>query len=202
MTLPYSYSYHHFCSHSCSYSCSRYRIFFVLFSALVFLLNAPHTFAQTQANAVYLAINERLTYMEDVALYKAIHQKPIEDVTREQVVLAKAVESADLAGLDKTSVAPFFQAQIAVAKAIQYRYRADLLSKPTRAQPRDLQAVIRPALITLGAQINQHIATHLEQHKRFSDDDFSVFKQALTVNYLSDSDKQLLFTALQKITLK
>ena len=79
---------------------------------------------------IFSTINERLSYMEDVALFKAQNHLPIEDIQRESVVINKAKVSASEQGLDPEIVKDFFQAQISVAKAIQYRYRADLLSQP------------------------------------------------------------------------
>ena len=89
-------------------------------------------------SAVFSAINERLSYMEDVALFKANHQRPIEDIKREAFVIEKAAKSAQEFGLNRESIVAFFTSQISAAKAIQYRYRADLLSQPSSKKPRDL----------------------------------------------------------------
>lgn len=94
---------------------------FVIFS---FHANAEENAAST----LFKTINDRLSYMEDVALFKAVNHLPIEDSVREKKVIANAKTSAASKGLDPDSVEAFFEAQISVAKAIQYRYRADLLS--------------------------------------------------------------------------
>lgn len=91
--------------------------------------------------------------------------KPIEDIGREQVVIDKASQSAEKVGLNKQSVVGFFEAQISAAKAIQYRYRADLLSQTTSKTPRDLQTVIRPALIKLGKQINTELVSSFSKYQ-------------------------------------
>lgn len=140
--------------------------------------------------------------MEDVALYKALHYKAIEDVEREVKVIKSASQAAEKAGLKSNSVEAFFKAQIAVAKAIQYRYRADLLSQPTMREPLDLQSIVRPKLIALGAKTNQLLARHLTQHGAFSDADFTLFSQSISVKYVSDADKRMLFNALKHIELQ
>ena len=123
----------------------------LLFAAM--LLFSHQASAEVIASELFKAINERLGYMEDVALFKARRQLAIEDIEREKIVIEKAKKSAQNKGLDPDSVEAFFKAQISVAKAIQFRYRADLLSQPTSREPRDLKQEIRPQLISLGDQI-------------------------------------------------
>ena len=154
------------------------------------------------ANALFKAIAQRLSYMEDVGLYKANHHLPIEDIAREEVVISKASQSAAKVGLDSQSVEGFFRAQISAAKAIQYRYRADLLNAPTSREPRDLKAVVRPALITLGDQINQEILAFLLAGGQLTETDWHNFSNALDMQYLSEVDKRALFDALSGIKLK
>ncbi|PSW20171.1 chorismate mutase [Photobacterium sanctipauli] len=158
--------------------------------------------AASQAESLFNTINERLSYMEDVALFKANNHLPIEDVEREKVVVKKAIDSAANHGLSPQQTKAFFQAQIAVAKAIQYRHRADWLSQPASNQPRDLHQVIRPELLTLGNQINVELAAYIEQNGKISAKQEDMFKQSITVKYVSESDKELLFNALKKIELK
>jgi chorismate mutase len=90
----------------------------------------------------------------------------------------------------------FFIAQISVAKAIQYRYRADLLSQPSDRAPLDLNEQIRPALIKLGNLIIAQMATTLGQDGPFKASQRELFFQALQHRYISDADKQLLFDGL------
>ena len=96
-------------------------------SLLFLTLTAFQASAAVKSSDIFKTINERLSYMEDVALYKAQKGIKIEDLARELVVVETASLSAQKAGLDIESVSEFFQAQISAAKAIQYRYRADLL---------------------------------------------------------------------------
>lgn len=87
-------------------------------------------------------INERLSYMKDVAGYKAEQHLPIEDLTQEKKVLDQSLSEADSFGLNSETVKPFIVVQMDVAKAIQYRYRADWLSSPeTNWKPQDLSEV-------------------------------------------------------------
>ncbi|MDA9557691.1 chorismate mutase [Vibrio sp.] len=127
---------------------------------------------------------------------------PIEDIPRERVVIEKARLSASKSGLDKESVEAFFAAQISAAKAIQYRYRADLLSKPVTSAPRDLVKEIRPALLVLGNQINEDIAAYLKQGGVFAESDWVIFNTTVKGNYLTEEDKKLIFKSLSKIKLQ
>lgn len=158
------------------------------------------SFAATPTSlSLFQTVNERLSYMEDVALYKAQHHKAIEDLPREEVVISKAGESAKTYQLDKASVENFTKAQISVAKAIQYRYRADLLSTPTDSKPRDLKTVIRPALIQLNNQLNESLSSYLSSGHKIAQSDWPEFKDALDNRYISESDKRMLFKALAKV---
>ena len=84
--------------------------------------------------------------MEDVGAYKAQNKIPVEDVEREKIVLSKVKELAAAHGLDHNSMERFFIAQISAAKAIQYRHRAELLTRVIPTRPIDLQSDIRPEL--------------------------------------------------------
>lgn len=161
-----------------------------------------NTLAISAPTDLFSSINLRLSYMEDVSLYKANNNKPIEDIEREVLVIERASQSAEKFGLNKQSIAGFFQAQISAAKAIQYRYRADLLSQPERSTPRDLENVIRPELIKLGKKINSDIAEYLKEGGAFYEKDYVTFKKTLDSRYLSDADKEALFKALAQIKLQ
>lgn len=171
----------------------------VLFATLVLLSHQAS--AEVIPAELFKAINERLGYMEDVALFKAQNHLAIEDIEREQIVIDKAKKSAADKGLDPDSVEAFFKAQISVAKAIQFRYRADLLSQPSSREPKDLKREIRPQLISLGNQIIRQMTMYLEAHGAFKPVGFADFDAALTVAYVTVSDKQFLFKALQTVKL-
>lgn len=98
-------------------------------------------------------INERLSYMKDVAGYKAEQHLPIEDLTQEKKVLDQSLSEADSFGLNSETVKPFIVTQMNVAKVIQYRYRADWLSSPeTNWKPQDL-AEVRLKISTLNTEL-------------------------------------------------
>jgi chorismate mutase len=155
--------------------------------------------AETTDADLFEAINARLSYMEDVALYKAQKHLPIEDLERERTVIEKAKRSAAEQGLDPDSTEDFFKAQIAVAKAIQFRYRADFLLQPSLKEPKNLEKEIRPRLLSLGDQIMQQLAAYLEIHESLTPAQFADFDRAINVKYVTGSDKQFLFKALQKV---
>jgi len=151
---------------------------------------------------LFKTINDRLSYMEDVALFKAKNHLPIEDIQREAVVIEKATLSAGERGVDPESVKDFFNAQIAVAKAIQYRYRADLLSRPCSRQPLDLNKEVRPALIRLGDQLMVQMVAFCKRHGKYQPTSFAEFDKAITIKYVTTADKQLLLNALLKVKLQ
>ncbi|MBK0127661.1 chorismate mutase [Pantoea sp. S61] len=145
-------------------------------------------------------INQRLSYMKDVAGYKAVNHLPVEDLPQEDKVLASAVQQAEKLGLAGESVKPFVQAQMDAAKAIQYRYRADWLSTPEQGwQPLPLDQV-RTRINALSARILNGISEQLAQGKPFTDK--PAFLHALDQAHLEQGDKTRLWEALQKISLK
>lgn len=176
---------------------------FKTFTLLAILIFSFSSFATaTKPTELFSTINLRLSYMEDVALYKAKNNKPIEDIVREAIVIEKASISAEKEGLDKQSVIDFFKSQISAAKAIQYRYRADLLNEPTASAPRDLNTVIRPELIKLGKKINIELAQYLQGGGTFSNQNLLLFKTTLNSRYLTDTDKEALFQGLTQVQLQ
>ena len=175
-----------------------FRTIAILFAMLI----SFNSFATNTPKELFSTINLRLSYMEDVALYKNNNSTPIEDRKSEAIVIKNASLSAEKEGLNKESVIEFFSAQISVAKAIQYRYRADLLSKPTDKEPRDLETIIRPNLIKLGKDINTELARYLREGGVFSKVEFKIFENTLDSRYLTRSDKEMLFNALTKIRLQ
>ncbi len=91
--------------------------------------------------------------MRDVAAHKWLQELPVEDLAREQVVVATALEEARNHGLEPEGAAAFFREQIEAAKDIQRywfgRWQAD---GGPQAAP-DLAAEIRPRLLLLGNEI-------------------------------------------------
>ncbi|MFP1723141.1 chorismate mutase [Lonsdalea quercina] len=146
-------------------------------------------------------INQRLSYMKDVAADKMAHQRPIEESNQEHSVLEISLRQAEKSGLDCASTAPFVQAQMDAAKAVQYRYRADWLSSPElNYQPLPLETV-RARLTDINMQLLQQIAVILQREGNLHRLSYAQFAQSLTDKKLSVGDKKRLYTTLQQIHL-
>lgn len=151
-------------------------------------------------DSVAQLINQRLSYMKDVAGYKAKNHLPVEDLTQEDKVLSDSVAIAEKSGLDGESVKPFIHAQMDAAKAIQYRYRADWLSQRESGwQPAPLDQV-RVKISALNSEILADISANLKHGVNFTDK--QAFMQAIAQKNLAPADKKQLWHSLQKITLK
>ena len=166
---------------------------------ILLLFFSIQVFAESSSTVLFVTINERLSYMKDVALYKAINSLPIEDIEREKIVIDNSKLAASEKGLDPVLVEDFFRAQIAVAKAIQFRHRADFLSNPSSNKPKDLHDEIRPALLSLGGQIIERVIIYIKAHGSFKPSQFTQFKETINIQYVTAADKALLFNALLKI---
>ncbi|AOM40896.1 chorismate mutase [Xenorhabdus hominickii] len=154
----------------------------------------------TQNDEVASLINQRLSYMKDVAGYKANNHLAIEDLRQEAKVLSSSVLEAEKLGLDGESVKPFIQAQMDAAKAIQYRYRADWLSVPEKGwQPEPLEQV-RSKLSVLNTDILTDVSTRLTKGDLFTDK--TAFTKVLDQTHLKDGDKERLWSSMKQITLK
>ena len=163
------------------------------------LISSPQVWAGVTSQDLFNAINERLSYMEDVALFKAQQHLPIENIERENVVLDKAKMSAFKQGLDPDSIEGFFEAQISVAKAIQFRYRADLLFEPSVEKAKNLQNEVRPLLLELGEQIIRKLSMYLKNHDSIEPSLFSEFDASIDIKYVTTLEKKQLFEALRKV---
>ena len=175
-----------------------------LFISILFMLFSNQSFANTKLDTLFSKINERMGYMEDVALYKAQHQLAIEDLDREKVVLSKAKTSSEKFLISSESIEDFTTSMMSAAKAIQYRYRANLLSHRDlmNVEPRDLKNEVRPALIKLGIEINSSIYEYLKDGSNISDSSFSTFSKSIQSKYLTEEDKIMVFKSLQKVKVK
>lgn len=140
-------------------------------------------------------INQRLSYMKDVAGVKAQRHLPIEDLAQESKVLATTQAEAAKLGPDPLSIKPFIVAQMDAAKAIQYRYRADWLTQAEIGwQPRALDE-IRPDIAHLSREILQQVAQQLKTGA-ISESERRAFINTIRQTNLSDADKQRLFNTL------
>ncbi|MBX9445976.1 chorismate mutase [Dickeya chrysanthemi] len=156
-----------------------------------------------ESTALAPLVNQRLSYMKDVAGYKAAHHLAIEDLQQEDNVLKASRQQATQYGLDADSVTPFIQAQMDAAKAIQYRYRADWLAVPEKNwQPRPLDEV-RVQIAKLNGVLLQQLADTLhKQGGSLSRLNHTAFMHAVTQKNLSEHDKARLFDTLKQAKLQ
>lgn len=146
-------------------------------------------------------VNERLSYMKDVAGYKAEQHLPIEDLTQEKKVLDQSLSEAESLGLNSETVKPFIVTQMNVAKAIQYRYRADWLSSPeSNWKPQDL-AEVRLKISSLNTELLKNIAVELKKNHNKAPHGCS-YMWPVQHPQLKEADKKALCVALNKIKLK
>ena len=168
----------------------------VILSALIFTSTIHGAESEP---SLFKAIAERLGYMEDVGAYKAQNKIPVEDVQREKIVLSNAKELAAAHGLDPDSMERFFIAQISAAKAIQYRYRAELLTREIPTRPMDLQSDIRPELDRLGSDIVKFFATALQSRSAIIEERRERFMSTLQSRLLVDAEREALFDAMLEV---
>ena len=174
----------------------RITVFCVVGLFPVIPLNKAINAHNSDIEELFLLINERLSYMEHVALYKERTDSPIEDLEREAVVLMDAVETANELGLFGPSIESFFKAQISVAKAIQYRYRADWQSESPSFVPLNLQETIRPKLTQIGESIVDKIATLYSNGEQIDEEHRDLFHNLIDIDNVSQQDRTRLFDSL------
>ncbi|MBN6535867.1 chorismate mutase [Acinetobacter pittii] len=146
-------------------------------------------------------VNERLSYMKDVAGYKAEQHLPIEDLTQEKKVLDQSLSEAESFGLNSETVKPFIVTQMNVAKAIQYRYRADWLSSPeSNWKPQDL-AEVRLKISSLNTELLKNIAVELKKNNNKAPHGCS-YMWPVQHPQLKEVDKKALCETLNKIKLR
>ena len=173
-----------------------------IFAGLFCLTLATFSVAATTSSEIFQLINERLSYMKDVALFKFRNDHLIEDLSRENEVLEKALLKAEAAGLQPESISGFFQAQMDASKAIQYRYRAEWLScEPQDDEYQDLVLTVRPKLLQLGDEIVMKISEYLMAEKYFNNNLSKNFMQIVNEAHLLENDKSKIFYSLQRIRL-
>ena len=174
----------------------RITVFCVVGLFPVIPLNEAINAHNSDIEELFLLINERLSYMEHVALYKERTDSPIEDLEREAVVLMDAVETANELGLFGPSIQSFFKAQISVAKAIQYRYRAGWQSESPSFVPLNLQETIRPKLSQIGKSIVDKIATLYSNGEQIDEEHRDLFDNSIDIENVSQQDRTRLFDSL------
>jgi cyclohexadienyl dehydratase len=164
--------------------------------------------------ALLSSLDERLTLMPAVADAKHILGAPIENPTREEVVLDAAIRAvqdaahdAQISPPDRIAVRRLFRAQIDAAKWIQKQHLRNNPTELEEASPAGrlaaqtkLDEVIRPALMYLGERISILVIAWLaESPKDFAYDDVA---RALERHDLPDSNLRALYEALSGIVMR
>jgi cyclohexadienyl dehydratase len=103
--------------------------------------------------------------MQDVAAYKWLQQRPIEDLEREAVVLTAASRSGLDYNITAASSEAFFAVQIEAAKEIQRYWFDHWQAHGAPEKAADLITVVRPALLDLGEQITAQLGTSQPIHE-------------------------------------
>lgn len=171
----------------------------ILFSSLFVCCNVfAGPVSSVALGTLSCALNERMQVMKEVAVYKAQHHLPIEDLPREQQVMQSMLKNAEQAGLEPRSVEPFVHALMNASKAIQYRYRADWLSAPDNATPVRELADTRQQIQRLDSQLLNAIGQQLLAGG-FPNAGRAWLASQLTAANLSEGDKNSLLTSLAGI---
>ena len=149
-----------------------------------------------------MLVNERLSYMKDVAAYKWDNDLEIEDLEREKIVLQQSQQSAEAYRLNPLSTYHFFETQISLSKKIQRHWFSVWEKEGFHHYPyRDLTAEVRPELIRLGDEILQSIKKlqlwKYSKHRltRWK----SVFIQEITIKKITTEEKEKLFESILQI---
>ena len=105
-------------------------------------------------------IGERLALMPDVARYKWNTRGPIEDLPREQQIIAGLKRQAEAMGIPARWAEDFFRAQIEAAKVIQRELFARWTAERAGPFPQapDLATVTRPRLDALTPRLLRELA--------------------------------------------
>lgn len=181
------------------------RFLYVLVSIAFLLTSNVEIFAGNSNNTEFLftLINNRFTYMKDVAAYKFKNNIPIDDTQREVVVLSEAIKRAEQEGLSSDSVRGFYRLQIELSKSIQNEW-INLWKKtgfPNDYPIKDLKKDIRPKLDNIDREIIKAIKLNV---KNLSDNEIQEYNKDLilktiNVEYLPDRNKLKLLKALSSI---
>lgn len=128
------------------------------FCLLSFLVTHPvhaNEEATEALNPLFEIMAERLSIMKDVALYKWHNHLQVEDLYREEIILAKTTEKAISLGLQPAPSRHFFQMQMDAAKAIQtsWHQKWNKTDNLQLSEGPNLKTELRPELIRLGDKI-------------------------------------------------
>ncbi len=152
--------------HACLFMLQA-RVGFIVATLLIFFLGGcalqPPTADVEKIDRVLTLIQQRLSYMDDVARNKWNSGAAIEDLPREREIIEGIGKQAAGYGLDATIARDFFRAQIEASKIIQNtRFREwRAAGQPKFERVRDLGREIRPALDALTPAMMSALAAAL-----------------------------------------
>jgi chorismate mutase-like protein len=139
-----------------------------LITGLILLMSLLHPVTAHSSDTLFKAMGARLGHMKAVAHYKFIHQRPIEDLSREAIVIANAERAGRAKGLPAAPTRQFFATQITAAKAIQHYWFEQWLANPPPPNPPSLTEDIRPKLLRLGDEIMRTLTSPVGHQARQS----------------------------------
>ena len=135
---------------------------------LILLMALLHPMPAHSSDTLFKAIGARLGHMKAVAHYKFIHQRPIEDLSREAVVIQNAERAGHSLGLPAAPTRQFFATQITAAKTIQQYWFEQWRANPPSPNPPSLTQDIRPKLLRLGNEIMATLTSPVDHRDRQS----------------------------------
>ena len=136
-----------------------FTFFISLAQPLTIVYGSSNTALSESKNTEQVAIEildtmaERLRLMPEVAKWKAINNKPIDDFKRENQLLQKLEKQGASLGLEAEFVRAFFQTQFDAAKIYQRQFIKTNRTKFDVDSVQDLNKVIRPRVTHLTNKI-------------------------------------------------
>ncbi len=154
---------------------------------------------------LFALLDLRLALMPAVAAYKRAHDLPVEDRAREQALLKRLTDQAQISGLSANAIKSFFRTQIDLAKQVQQETLTAHAHLPDWARGLDLQTQLRPALAELSRRIVYELDQVSHEMRRLSLETFSEqqfqswAEHEITTQQLSPQAKQHMGEAIWKV---
>ena len=161
---------------------------------LILLMALLHPMPAHSSDTLFKAIGARLGHMKAVAHYKFVHQRSIEDLSREAVVIQNAERTGHSMGLPAAPTRQFFATQITAAKTIQQYWFEQWRVKPPSPNPPSLTQDIRPKLLLLGNEIMVMLTSPVDNRDRQS------FLQHTQTEGLPEALQNQLFDELRNLS--
>jgi cyclohexadienyl dehydratase len=161
---------------------------------LFLLMALLHPMPAHSNDTLFTAIGARLGHMKAVAHYKFIQQRPIEDLSREAVVIKDAERAGHSLGLPAAPTRRFFATQITAAKIIQQYWFEQWRANPPSPNPPSLTQDIRPKLLHLGNEIMRALTSPIDSRDRQS------FLQHTQTEGLPEALQNQLFDELRNLS--